>query len=491
MKASVLGKMIFTALIAARFIFAAAADTADETARKDFDNDSKPFGFDILESGSWVDGGHFSNRLDMRLHTPLELTLRGQLNSKYPAPPWEYPDDGINALGAALYHKGTGSRLLYGRIETRGLLNRASNMWSRSAPWFESHSVSNADLKTSAGDMETAVVYMDLLTPAIGPFNSYFSAQFDKETNTIFTGGAGVRLPFNSAFRLEALSAEKRLAERKMDAWFSDKPYLPERDLRFYALNAVFSSPYFSFAGDFAYSEVFAWGMDIYANAALRFGAGPWRFSLAADGAGARFSGADGSIPGAGFRSAAQFTWEGRRNMLFRASSVLRSAAWRAPFDRSATSLYFRFPVNKSSPLRVNRVSLAVERDAQSWERISDNVSFGAIFSAGPFRPLFNVTLSQHTSANVGDTIYPYPNYAADHEFDTLKFSGGVSCMLFFISLKGTVSYNLVDEKEAQVTSSVSASINGKLGRIGVKLSDDGKNGKLSYSVSWRLQKSF
>jgi hypothetical protein len=487
MKALMLGKIIFTLamLTAAHFVSMAGAEQTDLSGR------NKLFEFDVLESGSWVENGDFSNRLDMRLYAPLGLSLRGQLNSKYPVPPWDHTDKGISALGTGLYHKYTGSRLIYGRIETQGLLKRTRNIWSRAAPWFESHSVSNADLRTSAGDMETAVMYMDLLTPVIGPFNAYLSTEIDKNANTIFTYGAGLRLPFKSAFRIEVLSTERQLEERKMDAWFSDKPYLPERKMKFYALSAVFSNPYFSFAGDFAHSEIFAWGMDLYANIALKFGAGPWRLSFAADGAGERFSGFDGYIPGSGFRSAAQFVWEGRRNMLFRTSSVLRAAAWQKPFDRSVTSVYFRFPVNKSSLLRINRVSLAMERDAQSWERIMDSFSFGALFSAGPLRPDFNITINQHTAASLGDTIYPYPNYAADHEFESLKFSGGISCMIFFVTLKGALSYNIVDEKEAHITSSISASVSGKLGRFGLKLNNDNKTGKMSYTVSWRLQKLF
>ncbi|MDR0408994.1 MAG: hypothetical protein LBH18_01150 [Spirochaetaceae bacterium] len=479
-----LRKVFFILFAAAHFVLKA------EAAQTETGSD-KLFGFSILESGSWVENGDFNNRLDLRLYAPFGLSLRGQLNSKYPAPPWDDFDEGINAPGAALYHKGTGSRLIYGRVETRGLLNRARNMWARSAPWFESHIISNADLRTSAGDMETAVFYMDLLTPAIGPFNAYFSAQSDKKINTVFTGGAGARLPFNSMFRFEAASAERMLDERKTDAWFSDNPYIPARKLKFYALSTVFSSPYFCFSGDFAHSEVFAWGMDIYANAALRFGAGPWRLSLAADGAGARFSGADGSIPGAGFRSAAKFEWEGRRNMLFRASSTLRSASWQSPFDRSASSLYFRFPVDKSNPFRVNRVTFAMERDARDWERITDELSLGAVFSAGPFRPQFDMRLDQHTASSVGGTIYPYPDYTVKHEFDSLKFSGGVSCAVFFVSLKGTVSYYLSGKNEPLISSSLSASVSGKAGRIGIKLSDDGKNGKPTYAVSWRFQKSF
>jgi hypothetical protein len=276
-----------------------------------------------------------------------------------------------------------------------------------------------------------------------------------------------------------------------MEAWFSDKPYLPERKFRFYAVSAVFSNPYFSFAGDFARSEVFAWGMDIYANAALRAVAGPVRISLAADGAGSRFSAVDGSVPGAGFRSAAKFEWEGRRNMLFRISSVLRASARQEPFDRSVSNLYFRFPLNKNLPLRINRISLTMERDAQNWERIDESLTLGAAFSAGPLRPSFSVSVNQYTHAEIGGRINPYPDYKKDYEFDSLKLSGQLSYTIRFVTLKGAVSYVTDGENEPVIARSLSATVNGKIGRIGLKLNNDGKSDALSYTVSWKIQKTF
>ena len=218
---------------------------------------------------------------------------------------------------------------------------------------------------------------------------------------------------------------------------------------------------------------------------------GPWNLSIAADGSDSRFSGADGSIPGAGFRSAAKFEWEGSRNMLFRVSSTLRAAAPQKPFDRSLTNLYFRFPLNKRLPVRINRISFSMERDAQNWEKIDDSVSFGAAFSAGPVRPAFSVSFDQHTAAKIGDRINPFPDYTARHQFDSLKLSGELSCQVLFVSLKGALNYTLPDEKPPLLTSSIGASISGKLGRIGIKLSSDAKTGDWSYTLSWKFQKTF
>ena len=72
----------------------------------------KLFSFGILESGSWAEGGNLVNRLDLRLYAPWSLQLRWQFTDRRPTPPWEYPDEGISAVGAALYHKSTGSRLI-------------------------------------------------------------------------------------------------------------------------------------------------------------------------------------------------------------------------------------------------------------------------------------------------------------------------------------------------------------------------------------------
>jgi hypothetical protein len=451
----------------------------------------KLFTFSLFESGSWAEGGNLTNRLDLRLYAPLGLTFRAQASDKRLAPPWEHPDSGVTAFGTAIYHKGTGSRLLYGLVETAGLPNRTRKVWSRSAPWFEAHGLSTADLKTAAGDAAESAAYMEISSPSSRLLNGGFSVKLDGNADAVFTGRGGARLPYNSSVRLEGLVTERMLEERKMSQWFSTKPYLPERRFGFYAINAVFTNPYVSFAGDFARSEVFAWGTDIYASAALRVDPRPWRVSIAADGAGERFSGSDGAATGAGFRTAAKFEWEGSRNMLFRANSVLRAAAWQEPFDRGAVGLYFRPPQNKRNFVRLSRISLELERDAQNPARITDGIGIGAAFVAGPFRPSFGITAKQHTAAKPGDYINPFPAYTPKHRFDTVKFSGAVSCKISFADLNGSATYTVTDGKEPSFTSSAGVSVSGKLGRIGLKLSNNVKTGDWSYTLSWRLQKTF
>ncbi|MDR2343329.1 MAG: hypothetical protein LBD86_02210 [Spirochaetaceae bacterium] len=484
-------KVMFLCKNTVTMILLAVACAALSAEESNSDSGGKLFSLGLLESGSWTGSGNFVNRLDLRLYAPWGFQLRGQLSDRIPVPPWEHTDDGVNALGVALYHKGTGSRLIYGLIETRGLLNRTRNVWLHSAPWFESHSLSTADLKTSAGEMEDANTYIELLSPAIGPVNASISMQFDGNADAIFLAGAGLRLPFSSNVRFEGLITERPVAERKNSSWFSDKPYLPERKLRFFAFNATFTNRYFCFTGDFARSEIFAWGEGVYANAALRGGAGPWSLSFAADGTDSRFSAADGSIPGAGFRGAAKFEWEGRRNMLFRVSSTLRAAAPQEPFDRSSTSVYYRLPLNKSLPVRFKRLSFTMERDARNYERIDDSLGLGAALSVGPLHPTLSVNLDRHTSAKIGARINPFPDFTARFEFDSFKFSGALSCQILFVSLKGTINYTLTDEKPPLVTNSISVSVSGKYGRIGLKLSGNAETGDLEYTLSWRFQKTF
>jgi hypothetical protein len=177
--------------------------------------------------------------------------------------------------------------------------------------------------------------------------------------------------------------------------------------------------------------------------------------------------------------------------MLFRASSTLRAAAPQKPFDRSSTSLYYRFPLNKRLPVRINRLSFTMNRDAQSWERIEDSLSFGAAFSVGSFRPAFSVNLDQHTESKIGGRIDPFPDYRARHEFDSLQFSGDLSFSILFVSLKGAIRYTMTDEKPPLLSNSISASVSGKLGRIGIKLSGNAKTGEWSYVFSWKFQKTF
>jgi hypothetical protein len=451
----------------------------------------KLFTFSLFESGAWAEGGNLTNRLDLRLYAPPGLTFRAQAADKRLTPPWEHPDSGITALGAAVYHKSTGSRLLYGIVETAGLSNRTRRVWSRSAPWFEAHSLSTADLKNTAGDAEESGAYMEISSPSARLFNAGASVRLDRNAEAVFTGRGGARLPRGSSVRLEGLITERMLEERGMSQWFSDKPYLPERKFGFYAISAVFTNPYVCFAGDFARSEVFAWGTDVYANAALRVGLRPWRASVAVDGAGERFSGSDGSATGAGFRTAAKFEWEGSRNMLFRVHSVLRSAALREPFDRGAAGVYFRLPQNKNKFVRLIRISLELERDAQKPERITDGIDIGAAFIAGPFRPSFGIAAKHHTAANPGDYINPFPVYTSEHRLDTIKFSGAVSFRISFAALTGSVSYTATDGKDSVITSSAGASVSGKLGRIGLKLNNNVRTGDWSYTISWRLEKTF
>jgi hypothetical protein len=483
-------KTLFTGrkIIAALFLIATClwAEDTDEAG-----NVKELFKFSLFESGSWVQGGNLTNRIDLRLYAPLGLTFRAQATDRRLTPPWEHPDSGVTALGTALYHKGTGSRLLYGLVETAGLPNRTRNIWAHSAPWFESHQLSTADLKTSAGDAEASETYIELLSPPARLFNGGLSLRLDSNAEAVFVGRGEMRLPHNSSVRLEGLVTKRVLEERGMSQWFSDKPYLPERKFGFYALSAVFANPYISFAADFARSEVFAWGADIYVNAALRIGYLPWRVSVAADGAGKRFSGSDGASTGAGFRAAAKFEWEGYRNMLFRAHSVLWAAAWQEPFDRGTIGIYLRLPQNKNYLVKLSRVSLGFERDARKPERITDGIDIDAAFVAGPFRPSLGIAAKQHTVAKPGDYINPFPSYTPEHRFDSVKFSATVSCQIYIVALNGSVAYTLTDGKEPLLISSVGAGVSGKLGRISLKLTNNVKTGDWTYTLSWRLQRMF
>jgi hypothetical protein len=463
-------------LYAALFVFAPPAASALH------------FGF--LESGSWSPDGSLSNRLDLRLYGPWGLSLRGQVTDRRPSPPWDHPDEGLTSPGAALYHKGTGSRFLFGILETHGLLTRTRNVWSRSAPWFETHSVSNADLKNTPQDMKNSAAYISLVSPALGPFTPYFSSSVGLEHDYSFQGGLHISFPsLGSALRAEAAFAETRLAEQKVQAWFSEKTFLQERNLQFYAGSLVLSHPNLSLAADYAYSEVFSWGKDLYFNGALRAAYKNYALSLAADGAGSRFSGSDGSVPGAGFRSAGKIEVSGARNMLFRASSTLRAAAWQKPFDRSATVLYFRFPLDKKQIFRVTRVSFQFKRDAALPERIDDSLDLDAVFALGPLRPALGLTLHQRTAARPKDPVIAYPDWTADHDFESLKLHAGLSCPIFLFSLSAAADYTIRAEKDALLTTSFGASVSGKLGRFGVKIANFTDSNAWSLTFSWRLAK--
>ena len=490
--------------------------------------DSPPF-FDwaVLWSGSWEESRTLHNRGEIKVSILSPgLMLRGGLLDRRTmnfelGPPqgdswsdiWGDPERWVTNLTAGLYHKSTGSRLLFGVLDEWGLSARTRNPWIRSPPYAENHKPVMADLRTAASSTREDQAYLYLSSPYLNlskdddiKLRGFVSAQTEIEDfKPAFSGGLDFVLKRKTGFLLESFYTQAMLPPRKSSTWFSNPPPLPEREFRFSAIGVLFYSPLISVSSDWAYSETFAWGMDIYGNLglcltpSLPFGnrARPISFSFAADGAGERLVYRDGVSHGAGFRSAGKIEWKGKRNSLFRVNSVLRGPGIGEDFNRSSSGLFFRFPAaNKSSPpVRFTRVSLTADRNATNPEKISDGLSGYLGISMKIPKLEINAPIGINFSGFVKglttsmDTPFPYPISKEPWDFDT----SGAACELIWspwnFQFRFKLGYTTYAKKDEIWDVSLSSAVRLKYGRLSIKTASSDFPEKWDWTVSWRLEK--
>ncbi|GMO51484.1 MAG: hypothetical protein Ta2G_09240 [Termitinemataceae bacterium] len=464
-----------------------------------------PFALDIRESGSFTPGSTLNNRLNSKLYLPaIGFSFRFTASYEAPLPPKGEFIDGNLSFSGGVYHKKTGSRILAGALNTNGLIKRSSNVFRHALPHLEAHTFSSADLKTSGAKSGDESFYASLISPdffkIFNVFGSVLVESFE-EPAADWLVGAAVQLPLNSSLRFESLFSQKTLPQRKAGGWFSAKTYLPERDLRYYALSLVFLNPMISFASDFAQSEIGVRGSDIYGNASLRVGSDrsltriPFRLYVAIDGAGSRYAGSNAVDTGAGFRLGTKFEMDGKENSLVRVSTSVQSEGITKSFYRSNTLAYYKFPIfqNKKT-FQPYFISLALDHDGRDMENITDLWTFKTVFYIGAFRPSFGFELKQKSSSEAGSIIFAYTDFSRKSEFESLKINAGLSCTIHLFYLRAQLSYTSTADKEAASLSSISAwgsyisaSASFKSSSVNISFSDLGRE-DWSMSLSWKLQ---
>jgi len=480
------------------------------------------FTWDLLWTGSWYrsvpraesgfppvedffPGGTLFNRGDLVLALPRqELSLRFLATDKRVLPLEEENSKAGFNPGQGIYHSASGSRFLHGVQSEYGLPARINNVWIRSVPFMESRSPSSRDLKTepAAKDKSETYLYLALPSAFLPGFGAFASAGLDAERNPALGGGIGLGGP-GAEFRLEGLYTQKELPPRTVSTWFSGAPPLPERDFRIYALGMIFSSPRASFASDWAWSEMFAWGRGSYGNFALRLGNKPWRFSLARDGAGTRFAGRDGSTLGAGFRVAARGERYWPRSGLLRFQGVLRAPAPGDDFERASLSVYYRpsAPTAKARrentfPIRFSRASLGFNRDARTPEKTEDRLDAMVGFYFGPMSTVFSCVLHSKTFLEESGVpqggIPPLFRPTVFETFESFKVSGELGWSPGIFNLRTRLGYTTRAEKDPIWELSLSGSFKpGKWGRLSFNISATDFPGKWNYTLSWRFAASW
>jgi hypothetical protein len=441
--------------------------------------------------------------------------------------PWDEPERAITNFTAGLYHRQTGSRLLFGVLDEWGLSARIRNPWIRSPPYADNHRPLMADLRVAASGTREDQLYLYLSTPVINVFpdlklRGFVSSQVQVEDITniglpTFSGGMDFDFGNKTNLLLEAFYTGKTLPPRNANTWFSDPPSLPERDFHLYAAGVLFSSPAFSISSDFAYSETFAWGNDIYCNLGLSITpllqigrrARPLMISLAADGSGERFVNRDGVNLNEGFRSAAKIEWRGRQSSLLRVNSVLRADNFGEEFNRSSTAFYYRFPAQSSLsllgnnfPIRLTRISLSTDRNAVNPASINDSYSgtlglninmqqLGAnsVFESSPLRLTFTGSIKGVSES--GKYIFPMAFYHPENQWNRESIS--TNCEFFWspyrIQLRSRVGITFIPENDKKWDFSLSSAIRIKQGRLSLRVASPDFPEKWNWSISWRLEK--
>ena len=500
-------------------------------------NPAEPlFDWSLLYSGSWAESKTLNNRADLKLFLlPPGLVARGQVIDRRPMdfeldPPWgEDQSKQISNYGGGLYHKPTGSRLLYGILDEWGLPARVRNPWISSAPFAENYKPIMADLKTSVSVTKEPETYLYLSTPAINLFQriklrGFASAQTETEKfKPDFSGGIDARFTKDTGLMLETFYSGRTFEATKSDSWFSDPPPLPQREYNLYAMGLLFNNPFVSVSSDWAYSEAFAWGRDYYGSMGLRINpplpaavvnalsvantrsrspVRPLSISFAADGATERFIGRDYVSHGEGFRCAGKIEWKGARSSLLRLNTTLRGPGIWKDFNRSSTGFYLRFPAPGSTakntfPFRMTRISLSMDRNAVDSQKISDGYkgTFGFNYTLPKISGIKNNSLGINVSASVkgisisDETPTPYPNPDDPWSFDNASADLELSWSAYPFQLATKWRYTSYAKKDELWDASVSASFRFKYGRLSLKATSPDFPDKWNYTVSWRLEK--
>ena len=479
------------------------------------------FNWSLFESGSWEgielysDDGSTStlhNRGEIKLFfLPIDLSLRGQVLDRRTLnfeldPPWSEPEKTVTNFNGALYHRTTGSRLLFGVIDEWGLPARIRNPWIRSPPFAENHRPIMADLKTAASSTKEDEAYLYLSSPFFEPFadvrmRGFLSAQTQTGNFTpALSGGVDLVLAEGMNLLFETFYTGAALAPTKNSGWFSDPPPLPEREFDLYAAGVLFSGPLFSISTDWAFSQAFAWGTGVYGNfgvsitPSLPFGniKRPLTISLAMDGAGERFVYRDGANHGEGFRSAAKIEWKGGRNSLLRVNAVLRADELGGDFNRISAGFYYRFPAaarHNSDIFRFTRISLTLDRNAENPQKITDGLSGYVGFSLN----LRNLGINNPFGVNISGSIKGLTSSEADPEELWLLNTSGINCEFTWSPLnfqfKTKTGYSINAKNEEKWLFSLSGAVRFKYGRLSLKVESPDLPEKWSLTVSWNLQK--
>ncbi|MDR1398854.1 MAG: hypothetical protein LBJ41_02905 [Treponema sp.] len=441
----------------------------------------------LLSSGSWEYEGKLVTREDVGVFLPWDLSLRAQLIDSR-----ESIDTANIAFSGGLYHKASGSRLLYGILDDSGLSARLRNLWSHAVPFVENHKPSSLELATTPSSTKSPSTALFLGTPRFGDLAGFASLVLDEAFNPAVSGGIAVDFDKETTFQLESFYTRKELPPRSSSTWFSSSPPLPARDFELYALSAVYTSTFFDIASDWALSKTFAYGQGVYGNLALGIGSRPWRVSLAADGAGERYVGSDGDASSAGFRLGARFEYFWKRSSTISLSTTLRTPKTGVPFDRSSSLITYHFSTKfnvKLGPVSLNPsyCSLGFSRDATNWAKVKDKAEASFGLNLGPIHTALSGNAVFQSVVDTQPALFPQLDSSTI--FASAKVASVLSWGWGIARFSAALGYTLPKNKDAVWDTSFRASIQGKRGRLSLGLVSPVFPDHWTFTLSWRFSK--
>ena len=445
------------------------------------------------------EGSTLVNRGEIILGLPgpgLKFRLQGIDRFKLPS-----FDNHLFNPGFGLYMDSPGtsglwgnSSLLYGILDEYGLPARIKNVWAKSPPFAENRKPTMSDLKTDPSSHDSRV-YLYLGFPGFGDssvwgsFSGYVSAQTENDFFPALGGGLEFRKDLNFNIMLEVFYTRFSLEPRKPQTWFSVNPALPKRDFHLFGIGSSLNLHNLGFAMDLAISETFAWGRDFYGNAALRIGSKPWKFSIAIDGAGSRYTGRDGNVPGQNLRIAARLERSWTRSGLFRFDAAVRLPQINGNFNRGSLYLYFRpsAPPPRQVPFfRITRASLSLGRNASTPQKTEDSLDAVLGFNIAFLRMVLTGSLDSRTVLNADEIFIYLPPFFAKFDSAKISLETGWSYKNLNLSIKS--GYMFRAEKENIWDFSLYGSFRiGKIGRVSLKIAASEFPVKWNYTLSWRV----
>jgi hypothetical protein len=461
----------------------------------------------LLWSGSYQQDGELLNRGDAKFRlnfTPmLDFTVRTQLLDERPS---DDITDGLSVFGVGVYHNPTGSRILYGPLDSGGLPARVKNIYRHGAPFVVNHSRSSADLKTDPGTATNSAFTARLVSPPIWGWQTFaaFTDERDDNRSSFLFGVNTAEITTKSRIQTSAefYYQSATLPEKSVTGWFTDRQPLPERDKHLYAGTIRFLSSLVSAAADIAYSETFAFGRGMYWNMGLQLGNRPWRFSFAMDATTPRFVDGEGAVSGQGFRVGGKVERFLPRGEIWRVETTLRGYGdGEDAFTRSSSTIYYHFPSiikaketkeenTKKIPFSFAQVSLGATRNAVNNAKILDSWNAALVVNVGKARLKTSGTLGEYTHDDEPspfpdrDCTYVVYNWRLDEEavipFDFFTLTAAIGC-------HKKLDVATAQWKDAEVPLSLSAQFHTAPGRVTIKLAFSDFPQDLKLSLSWRF----